>query len=51
MARLPIIRHLRWVFYRWQVARHYAMWSELGYLPLNADRDFAVLDQIWRGDA
>ena len=51
MSRWPIIRHVRWLYGVWCVRRHYAMWAQLGMLPSNADRDYAVLDAIWRGDA
>jgi hypothetical protein len=50
MMRLPIIRHIRWLYYSWQIEKHYAMWRELGSLPVNRHLDEEVLDQIWRGD-
>lgn len=50
MKRLPIIRHIRYFYLRYRVNQHYAMWGALGSLPVYADRDYAVLDQIWRGE-
>ena len=50
LKRLPIIRHVRWLYWAWQVEKHYAMWAQLGSLPLYRDRDEAVLDAIWRGE-
>jgi hypothetical protein len=26
LKRLPIIRHLHWLYWSWQVEQHYAMW-------------------------
>jgi hypothetical protein len=34
LSRLPIIRHARSLYYAIQVARHYALWQSLGYLPV-----------------
>lgn len=51
MMRLPIIRHIRYFYGRYRVNQHYAHWRELGYLPVHADHDYAVLDAIWRGEA
>jgi hypothetical protein len=50
MLRLPIIRHIRWLVYSYRVARHYEMWTKLGFLPVHVDQDVAVLDAIWRGE-
>ena len=50
MKRWPIIRHLRYCLGMYRVNRHYAMWMRLGYLPVHADHDYAVLDAIWRGE-
>jgi hypothetical protein len=50
MKRLPIIRHLRWVYHTWQVNKHYEFYRKLGMLPVNADKDYEVLDAIWRGE-
>jgi hypothetical protein len=30
LKRLPIIRHLRWLYLSWRVEQHYAMWAQLG---------------------
>ena len=51
MKRWPIIRHVRYYYGVYQVYRHYAEWRKMGYLPVNADSDYAVLDKIWRGEA
>ena len=50
MKRWPIIRHVRYCIGLYRVNRWYAMWSSVGYLPVNADKDYAVLDRIWRGE-
>ena len=50
MKRLPIIRHIRYFIGLYKVNRHYEMWSDLGYLPVNANKDYEVLDAIWRGE-
>jgi hypothetical protein len=50
LRRLPIIRHLRWLYWSWKVEQHYAMWESLGSLPVRRHLDEAVLDAIWRGE-
>lgn len=51
MRRLPIIRHLRWLYYSWKVEQHYTMWHQInGSLPVNRWQDEQVLDAIWRGE-
>lgn len=50
MKRLPIIRHIRWLYYTWQVRRHYAMWASMGAMPWNYSEDKKALDAIWRGE-
>lgn len=50
MKQLPIIRHVRYYYLLWQVNRHYDHWRSVGYLPVNASSDYAVLDAIWRGE-
>lgn len=51
MKRWPIIRHIRWLILLYRVNRHYAVWLELGYLPVHADQDYAHLERIRRGEA
>ena len=48
--RWPIVRHVRYFYLLDRVNKHYEMWMHLGMLPVNADRDYAVLDKIWRGE-
>ena len=50
IKRLPGIRHIRYFVGLYRVNRHYEMWMSLGYLPVNSDQDYAVLDAIWRGE-
>ena len=50
MKRLPLIRHLRYFYYRYRINQHYDMWRQVGMLPVYAEHDYAVLDQIWRGE-
>ena len=51
MKRLPIIRHIRWLYLSWRVEQHYRNWAMLGMLPINRHLDDAHLDRIWRGEA
>jgi hypothetical protein len=30
IKRLPIIRHLRWLYWSWKVDQHYLLWRQLG---------------------
>ena len=48
--RWPVIRHIRYFRLLYQVNRHYEAWMQLGYLPVNADHDYDVLDRIWKGE-
>ena len=48
--RLPIIRHVRAAIITKRINDHYAMWGRIGFLPVNADYDYAVRDAIWRGE-
>ena len=50
VKRLPIIRHIRWWIEAGKVQRHYEAWMQMGYLPVHADRDYEVLNEIWRGE-
>lgn len=45
--RLPVIRHIRWVWYCWRVADWQTTWSSVGYV--NSSFDGRVLDQMRRG--
>ena len=49
-GRWPIIRHVRWLILNHRVNEHYDRWLSLGYLPVNAQHDYDILDQIWRGE-
>lgn len=51
MLRLWGIRHIRWLYHKLMIERHYAMWSELGLLPVYRSHDEEVLLMIWRGEA
>lgn len=48
--RLPIIRHIRAIWFTWLIARHYEFYETLGYLPINADYDYEIRNAIWRGE-
>ena len=48
--RLPIIRHIRYFIAVYRVNVHYDIWSRYGYHPVNADRDYEICNQIWRGE-
>jgi hypothetical protein len=50
MKRWLVIRHMRWLILSWKVERHYAMWQELGMLPVHRHFDDEVLDAVWRGE-
>lgn len=49
MRRLPIIRHVRYFWHKYQVLRHYDAWASLGMHAGNMKYDIAVLDEIWAG--
>lgn len=49
MKRLPIIRHIRYFWLKYQMLRWYAMWAELGMHAGNMKHDQRVLDEIWAG--
>jgi hypothetical protein len=51
MKKLPIIRHIRWLYLSWRVDRHYRAWAALGMLPVNRKMDEDMLAAIWRGKA
>ena len=48
--RLPVIRHVRYYFLRYQVAQHYEYYLSIGMLPVHMDRDLEILEAIWRGE-
>jgi hypothetical protein len=50
MKRVPIIRHLRWLYWAWQVKQHYAMRHQLGFADIHPDPDNEQLDRIWWGE-
>lgn len=50
MKRWLLIRHIRWLYHRQQVIKHYRFYRSVGYLPVNAAYDKACLDEIWRGE-
>lgn len=50
LKRLPIIRHIRWLYLSWQVERHYEACRSLEMLPINPHQDEAFLDAVWRGE-
>jgi len=50
MKRWPIIRHVRYFYYKYKMLEHYDMWRKLGSLPVYIDKDIEVLDEIWRGE-
>jgi hypothetical protein len=50
MKRWPIVRHLRWLYWWWQVERGWRIWVELGLPLLDRSVDRAMLDDIWNGE-
>jgi len=50
MKRWFIIRHIRYFYLLYQVNRHYELWAKFGMLPINADKDYDVLDKVWNGE-
>lgn len=48
--RLPLVRHFRAIRATIGINRHYAFWTAMGSLPVNADADYAIRDAIWRGE-
>lgn len=51
ISRWLIVRHIRYFVGLYRVNCWYDDWYALGYLPVHADRDYAVLDEIWKGNA
>lgn len=50
MSRWPGIRHLRWLWLAWQLARWWEAEGRYYWLCINpADHDY--LDAVWKGDA
>ena len=49
IKRWPIIRHLRWLWYSWQLARWMQFWSRAG-LTLPNIHDLEYLNRVWRGE-
>lgn len=47
--RMPLIRHLRAAWTRFNVERHYRMWGKMGFLPLYREYDDRCIVAIWRG--
>ena len=51
MKRLWGIRHLRWLYYAWQLERWARHWAQLGIgLGYPNQSDIEVLNAIWRGE-
>lgn len=48
LARLPLVRHARYLYYRWQLDNHIVFAAS--YYVGTADAD-AWLTAIWRGEA
>ncbi len=48
LRRLPLIRHIRYFYHTYHLARHNRTWFDLGYFPNPRDR--IVLQKIWDGD-
>jgi hypothetical protein len=51
MNRLPIIRHIRWLFYRWRLNVHAQKWGQAGIglgIPNSSDEEYLL--GIWRGE-
>ena len=52
ILRLPVIRHIRWLWGVYQVHRWARMWGSVGVgLGHINPSDQAVLDAIWKGEA
>jgi len=49
MRRLPIIRHLRYFWHSYRLAKWTVFWQRIGYAPNEAD--FRRLRDIWEGKA
>ena len=48
--RLWGVRHIRALILTYRINQHYEAYSQLGMLPVNADKDFAIVDRIRRGE-
>lgn len=52
MKKLPIIRHVRWLYLSWRVHRWAASWASLGIgLGVPNESDLRHLERIWKGEA
>lgn len=48
--RLPLVRHIRYVWHAYRMTRHYRFWRALGYVGPR-ESDLALLQDIWDGKA
>ena len=44
------IRHLRWLYYAWQLDRHLTVWAQITGLRIPSQRDIDFLYAVWRGE-
>lgn len=52
MKKWPIIRHIRYFWFRWRVYVHAAQWASIGIgLRIPNKADLEHLDAIWHGKA
>ena len=52
LARLPVIRHFRYWFYKQRVVRWAQHWGNLGVgIGLPNKADIKTLEAIWKGQA
>lgn len=50
IKKLPIIRHIRYYFWLYQVNKHYEVWEKMGSHDGNRQIDYEQLDKIWSGE-
>lgn len=50
IKRLPVIRHIRWLWLSWCLDRHLSNCSQMGIGFVPQDSDIAYLEAVWRGE-
>jgi hypothetical protein len=50
MKKLPIIRHVRYFWLKYQMIKHYDFMAQLGFIPIVGESDIKALEMIWRGE-
>jgi hypothetical protein len=49
VKRWPIIRHLRYWYWKRRIKRDYEVCRSAGYMPVQVAKDWEALAKIWEG--